>query len=71
MLKNAYLLSKIGADTAENEWNFAEILPKIRNYPTQHPATLLESLGGGTYADLQLRVSNLEFALLEVAIGKF
>ena len=27
MLKNAYLLAKIGADTAENELNFAEILP--------------------------------------------
>ena len=30
MLKNAYLLAKIGADTAENEPNFAEKkLPKI------------------------------------------
>ena len=29
-----YLLAKIGADTAENERNFAEILPKIGNYPT-------------------------------------
>ena len=27
MLKNAYLLAKIGADTAENEQHFAEILP--------------------------------------------
>ena len=27
MLKNAYLLAKIGADTAENEQRFAEILP--------------------------------------------
>ena len=27
MLKNAYLLTKIGADTAENELTFAEILP--------------------------------------------
>ena len=34
MLKNAYLLSKIGADTAENERPFAENLPKIGNYPT-------------------------------------
>ena len=34
MLKNAYLLAKIGADTAENEQHFAEILPKIGNYPT-------------------------------------
>ena len=29
MLQNAYLLAKIGADTAENEQQFAEILPKI------------------------------------------
>ena len=28
MLTNAYLLAKIGADTAENEQHFAEILPK-------------------------------------------
>ena len=27
MLQNAYLLAKIGADTAENEQPFAEILP--------------------------------------------
>ena len=33
MLQNAYLLAKIGADTAENERNFAENLPKIGNYP--------------------------------------
>ena len=38
MLKNAYLLAKIGADTAENERNFAEILPKIGNYPPGAPA---------------------------------
>ena len=34
MLQNAYLLAEIGADTAENERDFAEILPKIVNYPT-------------------------------------
>ena len=34
MLKNAYLLAKIGADTAENERYFAENLLKIGNYPT-------------------------------------
>ena len=34
MLQNAYFLAKIGADTAENQRNFAEILPKICNYPT-------------------------------------
>ena len=34
MLQNAYFVAKIGADTAENEQHFAEILPKIGNYPT-------------------------------------
>ena len=34
MLQNAYFLAKIGADTAENERNFAEILTKNGNYPT-------------------------------------
>ena len=37
MLQNAYFLAKIGADTAENEQHFAEILPKIGNYPTGPP----------------------------------
>jgi hypothetical protein len=27
MLQNAYFIAKIGADTAENEQHFAEILP--------------------------------------------
>ena len=34
MLQNAYCLAKIGADTAENEQHFAEVLPKTGNYPT-------------------------------------
>ena len=42
MLQNAYFLAKIGADTAESERNFAEMLPKIGNYPTGPP-------GGGYY----------------------
>ena len=46
MLQNAYLLAKIGADTAENEKNFAEILPKICNYPTGRR---------GPHADLRAR----------------
>ena len=33
MLQNAYFLAKIGADTAENEQHFAEILPKTGNAP--------------------------------------
>ena len=39
MLQNAYFLAKIGADTAENERNFAEILPKIcRKLATTPPS---------------------------------
>ena len=34
MLQNAYLVAKIGADTAENERHFTNDLPKIGNYPT-------------------------------------
>ena len=30
---NAYFLAKIGADTAENEQHFAEILPTLRDVP--------------------------------------
>ena len=37
MLQNEYFLTKIGADTAENEQHFAEILPKIGNSPTGSP----------------------------------
>ena len=32
MLQDAYFLAKFGADTAENEQHFAEILLKIGNY---------------------------------------
>ena len=44
MLQNAYLLAKIGADTAENEQHFAEILPKIGNYPTGPRSRLWNAL---------------------------
>ena len=37
MLQDAYFLAKIGADTAENEQHFAEILLKTGNYPTGPP----------------------------------
>ena len=38
MLQNAYFLTKIGADTAENEQHVAQNLPKIGNYPTGRAA---------------------------------
>ena len=37
MLSNAYLLAKIGADTAENEQRFAEILPTDALCPPARP----------------------------------
>ena len=50
MLKNAYSLAKIGADTAENERNFAEILPKIglraARAPEPGPPSGRGTLGG-------------------------
>ena len=36
MLQNAYLVAKIGADTAENEQHFAEILPIGRRVADRH-----------------------------------
>ena len=46
MLQNAYLLAKIGADTAENERNFARILPeKIGSYPTPpRPSVVIDEI---------------------------
>ena len=45
MLKNAYFLAKIGADTAENERHFAEKLPKIGNclHGTASPGAFREA----------------------------
>ena len=37
MLQNAYFLANIGADTAENEHHFAEILPKTGRVQPQYP----------------------------------
>ena len=39
MLKNAYFLAKIGADTAENEQHFADILPIGRRVADRCPRT--------------------------------
>ena len=46
MLQNAYLLAKIGADTAENEQHFAEILPIGRRVADGSRRTG----GGGSHA---------------------
>ena len=61
MLQNAYFLAKIGADTAENEQHFAEILPKTGNYPTGprpravvFPHRVLKARVGGPRTHLEL-----------------
>ena len=60
MLKNAYLLAKIGADTAENEQHFAEILPIGSRGPSgREPEWSLTQIVqvpviAGTYNDLDL-----------------
>ena len=64
MLQNAYLLAKIGADTAENEQHFSEILPKTGNYPTGPGKSRLTSNAStvSQYLSTSLR-SNLREAL--------
>ena len=47
MLQNAYLLAKIGADTAENERKFAEHLPKVCQKCTTATQDALEKARAG------------------------
>ena len=51
MLSNAYLLAKFRFDTAENERNFAEFLPKTDNYLRRDVHELLRRPGGLGEAD--------------------
>ena len=51
MLQSAYFLAKIGADTAENEQQFAEILPIGRRVAAH--STQGERSGPGRLAGLQ------------------
>ena len=64
MLQNAYFLTKIGADTAENEQQFAEILPKTGNYPT---GPRRDECGRGRLRDLRgdLRQRRLALAVVQ------
>ena len=50
MLQNAYFLAKIGADTAENEQHFAEILDELNVRRSYRQAT-----------DLRTRMNNIEY----------
>ena len=43
MLQNAYFIAKIGADTAENEQHFAEILPIVRRVASSAAAAASSS----------------------------
>ena len=45
MLQNAYLVAKIGADTAENEQHFAEIMPIRRRVAAASGAKSLTRAG--------------------------
>ena len=45
MLQNANLLAKIGADTAENERNVAELLPTLATTPRVHYPRPRDPLG--------------------------
>ena len=45
MLQNAYFLAKIGADTAENEQHFAEILPIGRTRAARQPPQQVRDVG--------------------------
>ena len=46
MLQNAYFLAKIGADTAENEQDFAEILPIGRRVADPEASEAAQGGGG-------------------------
>ena len=57
MLQNAYFLAKIGADTAENEQQFAEILPIGRRVARIRPWAAANTVRG---AGLGARVSKID-----------
>ena len=48
MLKNAYLLAKIGADTAEHEQHFAETLTKFPSSPERGEGRAAMATASGT-----------------------
>ena len=51
MLQKAYFLAKIGADTAENEQHFAEILPIGRRVAAEKLTRSARALPGPAAAD--------------------
>ena len=76
MLQNAYLLAKIGADTAENERNFAEFFQKLQlPYLRSGVCPRIDPAGSGAAgakagAGLSIRVdSRIEHGVLIRQIG--
>ena len=68
MLQNAYFLAKIGADTAENEQHFAEILPTDALWRRRHSRfgsgdMPLHRAAGAQAAEL----SHLKFVKVDIA----
>ena len=61
MLQNAYFLAKIGADTAENEQHFAEILQKTgADAPRRDaPTRTAYSHSGPAFANVASRPSHV------------
>ena len=73
MLQNAYFLAKIGADTAENEQHFAEILPtdalwRLRlSQEDRSTMYKLEGLSSGRYVYVGSKMNAIDLELeLEV-----
>ena len=66
MLQNAYFLAKIGADTAENERNFGEILPK--NCQKLAPTVVLRRDGGARGVEGAAAVGETREVLLVVCV---
>ena len=63
MLKNAYLPAKIGADTAENEQHFAEILPiGAQRGRGGRAGVLAEARRGGRLGDQKMHFSKMHFS---------
>ena len=64
MLQNAYFLAKIGADTAENEQDFAEISPKLATTLRVHHGLGDSGLAGPRIGqDRSLRAAQLAHEL--------
>ena len=69
MLKSAYLVAKIGADTAENEQHFAEILPIGRRVADRCPRRARDAREEAREAAHRAAEAEREKTLLQVRSG--